>query len=36
MRHDPEDYLEEGEEHTYRRKCREADEQKEEVVFLDY
>jgi hypothetical protein len=36
VRHNPEDYLEEGEEHTYRRKCREADEQREEVVFLDY
>ena len=36
VRHNPEDYLDEGGAQTFRRKCREADEIKPEVVNLDY
>jgi len=36
IRYNPEDYLDESGEHTFRRKCREADEIKEETVNLDY
>jgi Protein of unknown function (DUF3807) len=35
-RHDPEDFLSDGDEKTYRRKAREADEIKETTVELDY
>jgi len=36
IRNNPEDYLDESGEQTFRRKCREADEIKEETVNLDY
>jgi hypothetical protein len=35
-RHDPEDFLSDGDEKTYRRKAREADVIKETTVELDY
>lgn len=36
IRHNPEEYMDEGGDRTYRRQCREADEVKTESVELDY